>query len=123
MCATRAVLVLLFAVIACAVAIPAAMPQPASPGAPVGVAPRGLEKRQIDTLETGAGAGAVAEQGQDLKGSSSYGYGFYGGYPYGGYGHRPYYGGYGYPFYGGYGGYGYAPFYPGYGYGYYGGFY
>ena len=61
----------MFAVIACAVAIPAAVPQPASPGAPVGA--RGLEKRQIDGLETGAGA--VAEQGQDLKGSSSYGYG------------------------------------------------
>lgn len=63
----------MFAVIACAVAIPAAVPQPASPGAPVGIAQRGpLEKRQIDGLETGA----ATEQGQDLKGSSSYGYGY-----------------------------------------------
>ncbi|XP_031618376.1 prisilkin-39-like isoform X2 [Contarinia nasturtii] len=107
MCATRAVLILLFAVVACAVAIPAAVPEPASPvGAPLGgLEPRGLEKRQIDGLEAGAGP----EQSQDLKGSSSYGYGFYGGYyPY----YRPYYGGWGYPYYGGY-----APFYPGYGYG------
>lgn len=69
------VLVLLFAVIACAVAIPAAVPQPASPaaGATVGIQQRGLlEKRQIDGIAPEAGA----ENGQDLKGSSSYGYGY-----------------------------------------------
>lgn len=65
----------MFAVIACAVAIPAAIPQPGSPVAPigapaVGIEPRGpLDKRQIDALEAGP------EQVQDLKASSSYGYG------------------------------------------------
>lgn len=70
-------LVLLFAVIACAVAIPATLPQPVAPVAPgavaaaaVGIQQRGpLEKREIDAIEAGA------EQNQDLKGSASYGYG------------------------------------------------
>lgn len=46
---------------------------------------------------------AGADDGKDLKGSNSYGYGFYGGYPglgfgspYGGYGYSSYYG---YPYY------------------------
>lgn len=51
-------------------AIPAAAPQPAALPAPI--AERDLEKRQINGLETGV----AAEQGQDLKGSSSYGYGY-----------------------------------------------
>lgn len=70
-------LVLLFAVIACAVAIPATLPQPIAPVAPgavaaaVGIQQRGpLEKREIDAIEAGA------EQNQDLKGSASYGYGW-----------------------------------------------
>lgn len=71
-------LVLLFAVIACAVAIPAALPQPGAPivtpeaaaAAAVGIQQRGpLEKREIDAIQAGS------EQSQDLKGSSSYGYG------------------------------------------------
>lgn len=83
--------VLLFAVIACAVAIPASIPQPQGPQS---IGQRQI--REIDPLEAGA------EGNQDLKGSSSYGYGYYG-YP--GYGY-----GYGYPGYGygGYGGYGYG---------------
>lgn len=48
---------------------------------------------------------AGAEDGKDLKGSNSYGYGFYGGYP--GYGFGGY-GGYGSPY--GYG-YGYSSYY------------
>lgn len=85
---TTQVLVLLFAVIACAVAIPAALPQPdssaAAPGAPVSVEERqrsALEKRQVG-LENGS------EQAEDLKASSSYGYGYYG--HHGGYYGGPY---------------------------------
>lgn len=72
------VLVILFAVIACAVAIPAAIPQPDAP-AVAAAAPlvaieeqqrSALEKRQIGSLENGP------EQGQDLKASSTYGYGY-----------------------------------------------
>lgn len=85
--------VLLFAIIACAFAIPAALPQPQSPGESPLEQRQSIENREIEPLE------AAVEQNQDLKGSSSYGYGFYG-YP--GYGYpglyRPYYyGSYGYP--------------------------
>lgn len=64
----------MFAVVACAVAIPAALPQPESAvatGPIVGIQERSaLEKRQIGAIEAGP------EQAQDLKGSSSYGYGY-----------------------------------------------
>lgn len=73
------VFVLLFAVVACAVAVPASIPQPR--------APQPIEQRQVrevDPLETGA------ERAEDLKGSASHGYGYYG------YGYPGYYG-YGYP--------------------------
>lgn len=63
----------MFAVIACAVAIPAAVPQPETPigaRAAVGVEQRvPLEKRQIE-------AAAGPEGAEDLKGSSSFGYGY-----------------------------------------------
>lgn len=68
------------ALVAIAIAIPAALPQ--SP--PVG-APAAIEQRQ--SLENIADE---VEQNQDLKGSSSYGYGFYG--PYYGYPHYYRYG-------------------------------
>lgn len=91
MCGGAQVFFLLLAVIACAVAIPASIPQPR--------ALQPIEQRQVrevDPLE------ATAERNEDLKGSASYGYGHYG---YGGY---PGYYGYGYPgyyrpyYYGGY---------------------
>lgn len=72
-------LVLLFAVIACAVAIPAALPQPESspvvgPGAPLVAIEEqqrsALEKRQISSLEN------EPEPAGDLKASSTYGYGY-----------------------------------------------
>lgn len=125
----------MFAVVACAVAVPAAVPQPASQGAQVGIAPHGtLEKRQIDGLETGA----ATEHGQDLKGSSSYGYGyvqksitepinqaatlssslnfFFLGFHFTSFSLSIRF--YGYP----YGGYGYRPYWGGYGYPFYGGY-
>lgn len=50
---------------------------------------------------------AGADDGKDLKGSNSFGYGYYGGYGYpggfgGGFGGSPYYGGYSSSYYGGY---------------------
>lgn len=57
-------------------AIPAALPQPELPIAPVGAPGVGIEersaldKRQIDAIEAGP------EQAEDLKASSSYGYGY-----------------------------------------------
>lgn len=71
----------MFAFVACAVAIPA-IPQAAAAPQPINPA---------EDLAEGADL--------DLKGSSSYGYGYYGGL-YGGYPYGSAYGGYGgYPFY------------------------
>lgn len=61
----------MFAVVACAFAIPAGPPQPR----PIAEARRDLA--ESEKLQAGADE-------QDLKASSSYGYGYYGGY--GGYG-------------------------------------
>lgn len=63
--------------------------------------PQGNGNAALEPLQAGA------EDGKDLKGSNSYGYGYYGGYPGfggglgGGIG-SPYYGGYGYSNYYGY---------------------
>lgn len=79
---SKKVFVLFLAVVAVAVAIPAAIPQPSALSA---IEPRQpLENREIDPMSEGA------EPNQDLKGSSSYGHGFYGPYSYGYYG-SPYY--------------------------------
>ncbi|XP_055627691.1 scale keratin-like isoform X2 [Toxorhynchites rutilus septentrionalis] len=94
------ILFVVVALLALVSAIPAPQQparQPIAPG-PVGAAP-------ADDLE-------AASEDKDLKGASSYGYGFYGGYPgyYGGYYPYSYSYGYGYPYYrygGLYGGYWY----------------
>lgn len=81
-------IVFVFAIIACAVAIPAGAPQP-RPIAPV--QRQRAASPESEQLTTGADE-------QDLKGSSSYGYGYYGGLGgyYGGLG--SYYGGYPYAY-------------------------
>lgn len=87
----KKVFVLFLAVVAVAVAIPAPLPQ-TSINAPSPIESRQqLENGEIDPLSEGA------EPNQDLKGSSSYGYGYYGPYSYGHYGHygSPYYHRYG----------------------------
>lgn len=71
--AKKKVFVFLFAVIACAFAIPAAVPQPLPISAqPFGAQPlRPLENnREVEPIAEGG-----AEANQDLKASSSYGYG------------------------------------------------
>ncbi|XP_055536573.1 prismalin-14-like isoform X2 [Wyeomyia smithii] len=99
---------LLLAVVAL-LAIVHAIPAPQQPAArqPIVPQPLGAAPRSPDDLEAGS-------DDDDLKGASSYGFGYYGGYPgYGyGYGGYPYgYGyGWGYPYYrygGLYGGYWY----------------
>ncbi|XP_062553595.1 prisilkin-39-like isoform X1 [Armigeres subalbatus] len=98
---------LLFAFIAL-FALVSAIPAPQQPGARQPIAPRpaGVGPAPADDLE-------AASEDKDLKGASSFGYGYYG-YPgyYGGYyGYPGYYGyGRGYPYYrygGLYGGYWY----------------
>lgn len=92
----------MFAVVACAVAIPAGPPQPR----PVNAEAR-RDLAESEKLQPGADE-------QDLKASSSYGYGYYGGYGagygsgYGGYG--GYGGGYGNGLSGYYGALGYHPY-------------
>lgn len=68
------VLVLLFAVIACAVAIPAALPQPDSPVAAPGAPLVGLDEQQRSALDKRQIENGP-EQAEDLKASSTYGYG------------------------------------------------
>ncbi|XP_021696418.1 shematrin-like protein 1 isoform X2 [Aedes aegypti] len=85
---------ILFAVIAL-FALVSAIPAPQQPAARQPIAPRpaGVGPAPADDLE-------AASEDKDLKGASSFGYGYYG-YP-------GYYGGYyGYPGYYGYGGYPY----------------
>lgn len=99
---------ILFAVVAL-FALVSAIPAPQQPAArqPIAPHPAGAAPAPADDLE-------AASEDKDLKGASSFGYGYYGGYPgyYGGYyGYPGYgYGSYGYPYYrygGLYGGYWY----------------
>lgn len=81
---SKKIFVLFLAVVAVAVAIPAPIPQSSVND------PSAIESRQ--SLENGENVPLPegAEPNQDLKGSSSYGYGYYGPYSYGYYG-SPYY--------------------------------
>lgn len=74
----------------------------------VSAAPQLQQQGQVEQQQGNVNAAveplqAGAEDGKDLKGSNSYGYGYYGGYPgFGGGFGSPYYSGYGYSNYYGY---------------------